>query len=73
VPRYPFINFLLRHGQFFAAAVGLLPVGGALCLAYFGGSWTWMIAGIVLGAVLYVIARSYVELVALIADMLLPK
>jgi hypothetical protein len=32
-----------------------------------------MIAGIVLGAVLYVIARSYVELVALIADMLLPK
>jgi hypothetical protein len=73
VPKYPFINFLLRHGHGFATAVTLLPVAAGLYLAYAGLGWIWVAGGAVLGAVVYVIARSYVEIVALIADMLLPK
>jgi hypothetical protein len=44
-----------------------------LALAYAGWGWPFAVGGIVAGAVLYVIAKSYVELVAIIADMLLPR
>ena len=73
MPRYPFIDFLLRHGQAFAIVVTLLPVAGGCYLTYAGLGWIWAAGGAALGAVLYVIAKSYVELVSLIADMLLPK
>ena len=73
MPKYPFIDFLLRHGHVFAVAVTLLPVAAGLYLAYAGLGWIWAAGGVALGAVLYVIAKSYVELVAIIADMLLPK
>jgi len=73
IPNYPVVNFLLRYGHRFAVAVALLP---AIAGAYLGFSgWGWPIAagGVVVGAILYVLAKSYVELVAIIADMLLPK
>lgn len=73
MPKYPFINFLLNHGHAFAVAVALLPVAAGLWLAYGGLGWIWILGGILLAAVLYVIAKTYVELVAIIADMLLPK
>ena len=73
MPKHPVIDFLLRHGHGFAIAVALLPVIVGICLAYAGWSWLVAIGGVLAGAILYVLAKSYVELVALIADMLLPK
>ena len=73
MPNYPVINFLVRHGNRFAVAVALIPVVAGLAMAYTGWGWPCAVGGIVAGAVLYVIAKSYVELVAIIADMLLPK
>jgi hypothetical protein len=35
--------------------------------------WLYVVAGILGGAILYVLLKSYVELVAVMADMLLPK
>ena len=73
MPRYPVVNFLLRHGHAFAVAVALLPAIAGVHLGVSG--WGWLIAagGVATGAILYVLAKSYVELVAIIADMLLPK
>jgi hypothetical protein len=73
MPKYPFIDFLLRHGNAFAIVVALLPVAAGLYLAYVGLGWICAAGGIIVGGILYVIARSYVEIVAVIADMLLPK
>ena len=73
MPNYPIINFLVRHGHRFAIGVALLPVAAGFCLAYAGGGWPYGAGGLVTGAILYVIMKSYVELVAIIADMLLPK
>ena len=73
MPKYPIINFLLARGHAFAIAVSLLPVAAGLWLAFGGLGWIWVVGGVLVGAVLYVIAKSYVELVAIIADMLLPK
>jgi uncharacterized membrane protein len=73
MPNYPVINFLVRHGHRFAIAVALLPAAAGLCLASAGAGWPYGAGGLVAGAILYVVMKSYVELVAIIADMLLPK
>jgi hypothetical protein len=73
MPDYPVINFLLRHGHRFAIALALFPALTGLYLGFTGWGWPSAVGGVVTGAVLYVLAKSYVELVAIIADMLLPK
>ena len=73
MPKYPVVDFLLRHGRGFAIAVALLPVMAGIYLAMSGWSWAIAAGGVMTGAILYVLAKSYVELVAIIADMLLPR
>ena len=73
MPNYPIINFLVRHGHPFAIAVALLPALAGIWNFLVGGPWLYGVGGIAAGAVLYVLMKSYVEMVAIIADMLLPK
>ena len=73
MPKYPVIDFLLRHGHRFAVAVALLPAIAGVYLAYLGWGWPIAVGGLLAGGILYVLAKSYAELVAIIADMLLPK
>jgi uncharacterized membrane protein len=73
MPKYPVIDFLLRHGHSFAITVALLPALTGIYLAYSGWGWPIAAGGVLAGGVLYVLGKSYVELVALIGDMLLPK
>ena len=71
--QYPTIKLIVEKGNALAAGIGLLPLLGALVLAAFGIHWVVLAAGLVASAVLYLLMRSYVELVRVIADMLLPK
>jgi hypothetical protein len=71
--QYPTIKFIVERGNALAVALGLLPLVGAVTLAAFGIHWLVLIAGLVASAVVYLLMRSYVELVRVIADMLLPK
>lgn len=73
LPHYPTVEFLVKYGQHFAVSLGALPVVLGVILAWFFQIWFLTLGGLVAGGVLYVIARSYVELVQIIADMLLPK
>lgn len=73
LPRYPTVEFLVKHGAKFALALGVLPLLFGFVLAWITQMWIVAAAGLVAGGVLLVIARSYVELVQIIADMLLPK
>jgi hypothetical protein len=73
MPNYPIIHFLVRRGHPFAIGVALLPALAGLWLLLAGGPWLYGVGAIAAGAVLYVLMKSYVELVAIIADMLLPK
>lgn len=73
LPHYPTVEFLVKYGQHFAVALGVLPVVLGLLLAWFLQLWPVAVGGLIAGGILYVIARSYVELVQIIADMLLPK
>jgi len=72
-PTYSTLHFLVRHGDRLAVVVALAPVLGGIWAWMAGMSFAFAIAGIAGGAFLYLIMRSYVELVRVIVDMLLPK
>jgi len=71
--QYPTIKLIVERGNALALVVGVLPLLGGLVLMALGTHWVAVLAGAVASAVLYLLMRSYVELVRVIADMLLPK
>lgn len=71
--QYPTIKLIVERGNALALVVGLLPFLGGLLLLAVGTHWVAVLAGAVASGVLYFLMRSYVELVRVIADMLLPK
>ena len=68
--QYPTLNFMMQHGQRLAIALGFVPVIAALL---FGTGFLGFMAGCVIGAVVYGLVRSYIELIKLVTDMLIPK
>lgn len=72
-PTYPAVRFILRYGWLLSTAAALAPLGAAIWAVTAGYSPLWLIVGVLAGGVSYLLMRSYTELVAIIADMLLPK
>jgi membrane-associated phospholipid phosphatase len=70
---YPTIRFIVERGNLLAIVIGLLPLLGAVALVILGVHWFALVAGAVAAAVVFFLMKSYVELVRVIADMLLPK
>ena len=70
---YPTIKFIVERGNLLAVAIGLLPLLGGIALLLLGVHWFALVGGAVAAAVVYFLMKSYVELVRVIADMLLPK
>jgi hypothetical protein len=72
-PTYPTLEFLVRRGNAIAWVVALAPAIGGVLAWVLGFSIGYAIAGVIAAAFLFLIMRSYVELVRVIVDMLLPK
>ena len=70
---YPTLRFLVRHGAWLAIVIAAAPLAAAVIATALGQSPWWIAAGAALGAVLFLAARSYVEMIRLMTDMLLPK
>lgn len=73
-PTYPAVRFIVRHGPAVAAALplALLAVWAAVSLAYGFPLWTLALAAGA-AAVLFGLLRSYVEIVQVISETLLPR
>ncbi|GAA4340747.1 hypothetical protein GCM10023165_20960 [Variovorax defluvii] len=70
---YKTLHFLVKHGNHVANGVSLAAVLlGPLLWVLSGSPWS-VPACVVAAAFLLLILRSYVELVRVIVDMLLPK
>jgi hypothetical protein len=70
---YPMLHVLVRWGKPMAAALaGLIAVIGVWA-ALSSGNLVWGLLGLGGAAIGYALLLSYVELVKLIIDMLLPK
>jgi hypothetical protein len=70
---YPMLHFIGRHGGWCAILAAVLPVAAAAWAVMIGASPWWLAAGIAAAVALFVLVRSYVELVRVMIDMLLPK
>ena len=70
---YPTIALLLRHRPLMVAAATLFAPLVACYAGWRTNHFELMAIGLVAGAIVFIAVRSYLELVALIADMLLPK
>jgi hypothetical protein len=70
---YPTIKLIVERGNLLAILIGVLPLLGGIALVLLGVHWFALVAGAVAAAVVYFLMKSYVELVRVIADMLLPK
>lgn len=73
MPNYPVVNMLVNYGNWFAAITAAIPIAVGLYLTATGAGWIFLCGGALAGVVLFVLLKSYVELVCIIADMLLPK
>jgi hypothetical protein len=73
MPNYPALRFLEKQGDWLAVAVALAALLAGTVATVLGASLWWLLASAVAGAALFLLARSYVELIRLMTDMLLPK
>ena len=70
---YPAVRVLRRHGNWFAIGLGLVFVAAGAWAAVAGYGAIWLLGGLVAGGFAAFVMQSYVELVRIIADMLLPR
>ena len=70
---YPAIAFIVKHGGFLAPLLSAASLLAAACLWWFEGRAVIALAFVLVAPVVYLAVRSYVELVRIMADMLLPK
>ena len=70
---YPVVSIILAYGKPLAAGLAaLLPIG-ALLMVLCGWSWLVLPFALLLGIVVFGLLLSYVEIIRIIADTLLPK
>ncbi len=70
---YPAVRLLRRYGNWIAIGFGAVPVLAGLWAMLALGGVFWLIGGVLAGGAIGFLMRSYVELVRIIADMLLPR
>lgn len=73
VDRFPMLSMIVRYGR--PAAILLAVLAGLLLtwLMWSPLGWMSVTAGVVTGVIVYVLVRSYVEIVTLITEMLMPR
>ena len=70
---YPVLHLMVSHGHGLAIAVALTTLGFGIGFWFAGASIAFLIGGVFGGVFMYLMMKSYVELVRVIVDMLLPK
>ncbi len=72
-PTFPAIRLIAAGGDVIAALVGLVPVLAAIWAVAAGFSWLVVPAGLLAGALLWLVLRSYVEVLRILSDTLMPR
>lgn len=73
IPTYPVVGFLVRHGIVLSILLGILPLVAAGALVASGWA-VWVLAvGAGASVVLATLLVSYIEVLRVISDTLMPK
>jgi hypothetical protein len=70
---YPMLHLLMRWGRPIAVVLACLVAAAGLWAAWSSGNVLWGVVGVGAAGIGYCLLLSYLELVKLITDMLLPK
>jgi hypothetical protein len=70
--KFPFLSFVVKYGVMASAVVAVLAALFVLAIAWPFWAAASLAPALVLGVLVLVVARSFVELVVLITEMLLP-
>lgn len=73
LPSYPVVTFLVRHGGWIAVLAALVPLAAAAAAAALGCHPAWLLAGLAGGGALWLFVQSYVEVLRILADALMPR
>lgn len=71
--RYPVLAFIVRHGNVASAALALAFAALAIAAGWASLGWIAVAAGVLGGAVIAVLGKSYVEIVTILTEMLVPR
>lgn len=70
---YSTIKFFLKHGELFAWLGGLLIAASGIWGTYASQHWICAVGGFVGGWFVFMLMRCFRELLALVADTLMPQ
>jgi hypothetical protein len=70
---YPILHLIVRYGAAGAVAVSVLVFAVVAGLGYHALGWLAIALAAVTAALVYIVAKSYAELVRIITEMLLPR
>lgn len=71
--RYPVLGWIVRFGTAGTVVLALLVAALAIVSGYASLGWIAVVAGVVGAGVVYVLGRSYVEIVTILTEMLVPR
>jgi hypothetical protein len=71
--RFPLLSLTLRYGAAGSILAALLAVAIVAAAAWPALGPLAVVLGVLAGVVVYVLARSYVELVTIVTEMLVPR
>ena len=72
-PRYPVVEFLVTRGTVTSIILALVPFFAGIYLTLIGWGVVFAFIGFITGAVIGGLLMSYIEVLQIIADTLIPK
>lgn len=72
-PSYPAIRFLAAKGDAIAILIAVVPLCLGIWALTAGFAWLWIILAAGVGGVLWLVVRSYVEVLRILSDTLMPR
>jgi hypothetical protein len=72
-PTYPTVRFLIRFGLYVSAVCAVLPLIAVLVWFWPTPGWPMVGAGVTVGLLAGVFVQSYIEVLRIMSDTLLPR
>jgi hypothetical protein len=72
-PHYPAVAFLVRHGRLLAIVIGVVLALAGTVATLLGFGWAWAPVGFAAGILIWLLLQSYVEVLTIISETLLPQ
>lgn len=72
-PSYPVVKFLVANGIVISVILASLPFAAGIYLALIGWGLVFPVGGFFVGAVIGGLLISYIEVLRIIADTLIPR